>query len=53
MGPGDSARSHTADEFIMVEELDQGVKGYMQFLETVARVMKKQGSLTPGRSSMK
>ncbi len=53
MGPGDSARSHTADEFIMLEELDQGVKGYMQFLETVAGVLKKQGSLAPGRSSLK
>jgi acetylornithine deacetylase len=32
MGPGDSARSHTADEFIYLEEINQGVDLYIQFL---------------------
>jgi acetylornithine deacetylase len=33
MGPGDSARSHTADEFIYVSELQEGVQLYIQILE--------------------
>ena len=33
MGPGDSARSHTANEFIYLEEIKQGVEGYIQLLD--------------------
>ncbi|MBB3697701.1 M20/M25/M40 family metallo-hydrolase [Flammeovirga yaeyamensis] len=33
MGPGDSARSHTADEFIYLSEIAQGVEGYIKVLE--------------------
>jgi acetylornithine deacetylase len=33
MGPGDSARSHTADEFIYVQEIGQGIKDYIKLLE--------------------
>lgn len=33
MGPGDSARSHTADEFIYVEEVEKGVEIYVNLLE--------------------
>lgn len=33
MGPGDSARSHTADEFIYVSELETGLQLYIQLLE--------------------
>lgn len=40
MGPGDSARSHTAGEYILESELDQGVKGYCDFLETIHRLLK-------------
>jgi acetylornithine deacetylase len=43
MGPGDSARSHTAGEYILVEELDQGVAQYNQFLQAVARVVMHKG----------
>jgi acetylornithine deacetylase len=32
MGPGDSARSHTADEYIFVDELNKGIELYIQFL---------------------
>ena len=32
MGPGDSARSHTADEFIYIEEIKEGIEGYIQLL---------------------
>ena len=32
VGPGDSARSHTADEFIHVQEVRDGVNGYIEWL---------------------
>ena len=33
MGPGDSKRSHTADEYIRPSEIRQGVEGYLAFLD--------------------
>ena len=33
MGPGDSRRSHTADEYILLSELEQGITGYLRLLE--------------------
>lgn len=33
IGPGDSARSHTADEYIFVEEIAQGIATYIALLE--------------------
>lgn len=33
MGPGDSARSHTADEFIFVHEIEEGIALYIRLLE--------------------
>ncbi|RMG79723.1 MAG: M20/M25/M40 family metallo-hydrolase [Bacteroidetes bacterium] len=33
IGPGDSARSHTADEFIRISEIEQGIDCYIQLLE--------------------
>ena len=33
IGPGDSARSHTADEFIRLEELDHAIQIYIQLLD--------------------
>jgi acetylornithine deacetylase len=35
MGPGDSARSHTADEFIFIDEISEGVDTYIQLLNQV------------------
>lgn len=35
MGPGDSARSHTADEFIYVEEITKGIDMYIELLKQV------------------
>ncbi|WP_321308214.1 M20 family metallo-hydrolase [Marinifilum fragile] len=32
LGPGDSARSHTADEFIYVKEIGQGIEKYYNLL---------------------
>jgi len=34
-GPGDSARSHTADEFIYLEEIKDGITGYIDLLEPI------------------
>ncbi|MBI3510984.1 MAG: M20 family metallo-hydrolase [Bacteroidetes bacterium] len=34
IGPGDSARSHTADEFIFIEEIEAGIEKYIQLLES-------------------
>lgn len=33
MGPGDSARSHTADEFIYLDEIKQGIELYIRLTE--------------------
>lgn len=35
VGPGNSARSHTADEFIFLEEIRNGIDLYIQMLNTV------------------
>ena len=35
MGPGDSARSHTADEFIYISEIKDGIETYIQLLNRV------------------
>lgn len=35
MGPGDSARSHTADEFIYIEEIETGIALYIDLLNQV------------------
>lgn len=35
MGPGDSARSHTADEFIYVDEIKEGIDLYIQLLNQI------------------
>ncbi len=32
IGPGDSARSHTADEYIYIEEIKEGIELYIQLL---------------------
>lgn len=34
-GPGDSARSHTADEFIYLDEIKEGIELYIQLLNKV------------------
>lgn len=33
IGPGDSARSHTADEFIFLEEIKNGIADYIRLLQ--------------------
>lgn len=33
MGPGDSARSHKKDEYVTLEEIEKGIKTYIEFIE--------------------
>jgi len=35
VGPGDSARSHTADEFIYLDEIREGIDLYIKMLESI------------------
>lgn len=38
MGPGESARSHSADEFILVAEIDEAITVYEQYIEQLAKL---------------
>ncbi|HWA34374.1 MAG TPA: M20 family metallo-hydrolase [Cyclobacteriaceae bacterium] len=42
MGPGDSARSHSADEFIFCEEVSDGIESYISLLENLEIVGSRQ-----------
>jgi len=42
MGPGDPSRSHTAGEFILFSELEEGLKGYTSLLLTLSEMFRKQ-----------
>jgi len=35
MGPGDSGRSHSADEFIYLKEIEEGIQGYIRLIEAL------------------
>ena len=35
LGPGESARSHKADEYILTREIAEGIDGYIAFIETL------------------
>ena len=37
MGPGESARSHSADEFVLVAEIENGIQKYIELLDQVLR----------------
>ncbi len=43
LGPGDSTRSHSADEFIYLYEIEEGIQTYVELLN---RVIVKQPNLT-------
>ena len=40
MGPGDSARSHSADEYIYISEIKEGIELYIRLLEQVINAEK-------------
>ena len=33
LGPGDSSRSHAADEYICISEIDEAIKTYIRLLD--------------------
>jgi acetylornithine deacetylase len=35
IGPGESARSHTADEYVLLSEIEQGIRIYTELLSQV------------------
>lgn len=37
MGPGHSSRSHTADEFVLLTEIEEGIAVYEKYLEKLTR----------------
>lgn len=39
MGPGDSARSHTADEFIYISEIENGIDLYVSLLDNLNQLL--------------
>ena len=41
IGPGDSARSHSADEFIYIQEIESGISQYIALLENYFTQFKK------------
>lgn len=40
MGPGESKRSHQSDEFVLVDELQEGICGYIRFIDELASIYK-------------
>jgi len=38
LGPGDSTRSHSANEFIYLAEIEEGIKIYVELLENCLKV---------------
>ena len=44
MGPGKSERSHTADEFIYLHEIKEGIEGYIRLLEMLFASQSNQSS---------
>ena len=38
MGPGESSRSHSADEFVLVDEIDQALGIYEKYIEQLAKI---------------
>ncbi|MDH6602354.1 acetylornithine deacetylase/succinyl-diaminopimelate desuccinylase-like protein [Myroides gitamensis] len=36
-GPGDSARSHTADEFVYISEIEEGISLYIEMLNQIVK----------------
>jgi acetylornithine deacetylase len=42
IGPGDSARSHTANEYILLSEIEQGIQTYIELLNQLDMEMKNE-----------
>lgn len=48
IGPGDSARSHTADEFVYLYEIEEGIEYYRRLIEGIEGVENHQGMMMDG-----
>lgn len=53
MGPGDSSRSHTAGEYILVSELEEAVDIYTRFLTALREVLLQGNSLQETETARK
>lgn len=42
IGPGDSARSHSADEYIFMDEIRDGIEKYVQLLKNLEEILIKK-----------
>jgi acetylornithine deacetylase len=47
IGPGDSARSHSADEFIYAEEIKKGIETYIQLVNQCSTLLPVSGFQSP------
>lgn len=41
MGPGESSRSHTADEYVLLSEIEQGIRIYEETIMQLARIAER------------
>lgn len=39
IGPGDSSRSHQADEYIYTKEIEDGIEGYIKYINTLGELI--------------
>lgn len=44
LGPGDSARSHMADEYIYLREIEEGINGYCNLVMKFGEIIEKKAS---------
>jgi acetylornithine deacetylase len=45
IGPGDSARSHMADEYIFIEEIREGIQKYLELMQNILSLLNTTQSL--------
>lgn len=45
MGPGDSARSHSAHEYISISEIEEGINIYINLLDLMCHMMVSEAQL--------
>lgn len=45
IGPGDSSRSHSADEYIYLDDLKEGIAGYKKLLLTIGKIVQDEKAL--------
>ncbi|HDR68628.1 MAG TPA: M20/M25/M40 family metallo-hydrolase [Bacteroidaceae bacterium] len=48
MGPGHSSRSHSANEYVLIREIENGADVYTRFIQSVYNILKPQADETMG-----